>query len=189
MRTAAILLFLWLCQYAVSQSLSRRTIDSSLNQIDTSWSFSKGKLYVINGIPFEGDAVDKKLTGYTIHDLVNISLLKCDRNIFFHCRDDIVLITLIYPQQKKVKRRLLSRAKSLMRKGLLMDTSSFPVLMIDHQRIEPFQRSSAIERLKPRKVFFMDVDTATVGRVSYGRSSKAPLIRIWTASERTERLR
>jgi hypothetical protein len=186
------ILFQALSIYSFSQIVDKRAIDDRLEDIETSIDKSKTRLYIINGIPFQGidsTRIDSVLRSYDLRYLIDLRLVSCQQVNFPHCNDDIVLILFAFNQNSKTRRRLLKRVRERFTDNYvsysqhIFSDSKDPVLYIDNKLIHHTETKGKLNSLKLKRVYFISYHDKPVSDIYYGQNAKNGLVRVWTVAD------
>lgn len=186
---AITLICLVLFGSAIGQSLTIEHIDNWINLCEPDLDLStKGRLYVIEGVPYDGSGLKEKLREFdTSSKHFYLDYLNSDsvEATFLKPNLIIVLIQNIQKANLKQRKRELESAQNRfkdqcdIRSHHIMADSKDPVLYIDDNEIRHAEAMKKINALSAKEIqFVVAINHAPI--IYYGQNARNGLVRIWT---------
>ncbi|WP_421976326.1 hypothetical protein [Roseivirga seohaensis] len=177
-RILLFLLVVFQSNWLFGQSLTLEYVDQYIKMSQPEMEFGdREKLYVVDGIPYDGVGIESKLVKYNLDDkFISIDYFFSDSisTTVFKPNLLIVLIHKASPLKLKDKKEELHRVREV-----FLNVSEFPAFMINDKLLGIEEARRSISVLKPRNIDHVIVNKHAPLSI-YGANAKYGLIRIWT---------
>jgi hypothetical protein len=145
--------------FSFSQQVSRPYLDSLFNISDTNYRHKTDVLFVINGISYDTNQVDRVVSEYDQKYLADAMFLSREKQPFLFYRD-VALLVFASKQKNKTKRRRWKEAKKLFsdsKKNNLL-------LLIDKVVIAPESANKTFKSIELRDILYIDIKENEAGK-------------------------
>lgn len=179
-------------EYALSQSLTVDYIDNWINLCEPELDLSKkDKLYVIEGLLYEGKGLKEKLREFDVSDKhFYLDYLNSDSVETTFLKPNLIVVLILNVtnsnliERKKeleaVKNRFIDQYE--FRSQHIMTNSKDPVLYVDGNKIHHAEAMKEVTELKAKEIqFIVSVNHAPTSY--YGQNAKNGLVRIYTKNK------